>query len=269
MSLLEASRLVPEVASSIIKTPIWEVSRSTPSYNATNVAQFFWNHISSDLEMLMNCKGLNLDDSILAVHLVLKSTIDKHVSNKRAKHDLPVPFNNRLETREDRHAFEKEFCQKVICQVLKELPRKLEEANLMITKESTAADGQYLSKIFNESSDCPQNLQRAMQRMESSANRPQQDTVDVSWSEEIMALWRYHEPVSVCNLKLHMQQEAEFQSRRFPALVSYLKNYETLSAVRKYLKDILSLHTFLQKKLGYKIGFAEANSKTISDFLLS
>uniref|UniRef100_UPI0037E8EFFF E3 ubiquitin-protein ligase rnf213-alpha n=1 Tax=Semicossyphus pulcher TaxID=241346 RepID=UPI0037E8EFFF len=207
--------------SAIIKPPVHDPGK------------FLLAHLQKDMEHLIRSLGKGTDDTVSAVHLLIRSLLQQA---------WPVPNNNLLATKEARNGWEMEVSNTIITPQLKHLDRQLKEVNTFIRADSRISANPIMKVMFGD----PRLFL---------ASLPQNSLIHSS------AVWSCREKVSLLSLTHIVEQYGGRDT--LPVLWRFLHKEAELRLV-KHLPDILTLQRDLVKKFQ---NVTELTFTTIAEFL--
>ncbi|KAM4623618.1 E3 ubiquitin-protein ligase rnf213-beta [Polymixia lowei] len=108
--------------------------------NTRDVLGFLWNHLEKDMNALGRTLDRNMDDTAVTVHLILNTCVEFTTGSRRARPDLS--------SRQGREQWEKLVCESAIDPVLKDLRRKLAEAQERISADNRIAGSPLMKLLY-------------------------------------------------------------------------------------------------------------------------
>ncbi|KAL2078388.1 hypothetical protein ACEWY4_026073 [Coilia grayii] len=116
-----------------------------------DVIEFLYNHLEKDMEVLGRTLDLNLDDTVIVIHLILNAAAkDSH--QQRAD----------LSSRQGREHWEKTVCDAVIDPIIQDLNRKVKQAQEAVSADDRLAGSPLMRLLLSDPqpmlhlpSDCP------------------------------------------------------------------------------------------------------------------
>ncbi|KAF6732536.1 E3 ubiquitin-protein ligase RNF213 [Oryzias melastigma] len=199
----------PQPISAIIKPPV------------ADPAAFLFEHLDKDLKHLIRSLGKGTDDTICAVHLLISSLLEPQQQQR-----WPVPYDNRLSTKQARNAWDVEMSNAVITPQLKDLERRLKEVNNFIRSDSRISANPVMTLVFGD----PKHFLASLHP---------NSLIHCS------AVWSCRQKVSLLSLK-HIVEQNDGKDT-LPVLWRFL-NREAEIRLVKHLPDILTLQKNLVKK---------------------
>ncbi|XP_035510465.1 E3 ubiquitin-protein ligase rnf213-alpha [Morone saxatilis] len=200
---------------------------------------FLLAHLRKDLKHLISSLGKGTDDTVSTVHLLISSLMEPHQQQQ-----WPVPYDNRLSTKEARNGWEMEVSNAIITPQFKHLDRQLKEVNTFIRADSRISANPIMKLLFGD----PRLFL---------ASLPPNSLIHGS------AVWSCRE--KVCLLSLTHIVEQNDGKDTLPVLWRFLHKEAELRLV-KHLPDILTLQRDLVKKFQ---NVTELTCGTIAEFLRS
>ncbi|XP_029934003.1 E3 ubiquitin-protein ligase rnf213-beta [Myripristis murdjan] len=121
-----------------------------------DVLHFVWRHLERDMEVLGRVLNQNMDDTAVTVHLILNTCVEFSTGLGHPRPDLS--------SRPGREQWEKQVCDSAINPVLKDLGRKLAEAQERISADDRLTGSPLMKLLHGDPgpilrlhSDCPTN----------------------------------------------------------------------------------------------------------------
>ncbi|XP_076008326.1 E3 ubiquitin-protein ligase rnf213-beta isoform X2 [Genypterus blacodes] len=122
--------------------------------STSNVLDFLWKHLEKDITVLSKALDQNLDNTMVTVHLILKTCMESTGAFRQAGTDLS--------SRQGREQWEKLVCDSAISPVLKHFSRTLAEAQDRISADDGLAGSPLMKVLLQDPgpmlslpSDCP------------------------------------------------------------------------------------------------------------------
>ncbi|CAH3189324.1 unnamed protein product [Porites lobata] len=213
-----------------------------PKVPPAALAQFLWDHLQMDLQLLAKSLGRSVDDTVLCVHMVLMQ-MTALISNRQPVVNVAPD----LRSKDSRRKWETAFSNSVVAPVLTNLEGKIQNCLEMMVGDNRLGNNPLMRQLY-EVDITP-------------------DDLSVSISPTCPALWRYRTQVTLDHLSHTFQQEvASTDPERNKVLAEFLRQEHNLRALR-FLPDIIKLQRLLREKFHRRIDRAEAEHITIRNFL--
>ncbi|KAJ7339378.1 hypothetical protein OS493_005772 [Desmophyllum pertusum] len=213
----------------------------TPPCQSQPMEQFLWQHLQRDLDILGRALGRSVDDTALAVHLVLQRMISLKGGQTANAHDM------RLQSRDSRRNWEKDFCSEIIVPVIIHLDQNLQKASKLMMEDQRFGSDPLVRQLY-EFDEHVEELTLGVKPMSRS-------------------LWKYRRQITVEHLGNSFQQEVlSGGQQQYKVLDVFLKQEHKLRFVQ-FLPDIVRLQRLLMDRFHRRIDRTDAEDYKIRKFL--